>query len=49
MAFGAENCRELAPNYAATPEDGWSFLLRAYEPDVDAFKSYSMPQIVSVQ
>lgn len=45
VAFGAEECRGLAPNYAATPDDGWSFLLRAYRPDVGAFKAYKMPSI----
>lgn len=46
VAFGGEGCRDLAPNYAATPEDGWSFLLRAYRPDVEAFKAYKMPSIL---
>ncbi|MEY8099742.1 DUF1214 domain-containing protein [Falsihalocynthiibacter sp. S25ZX9] len=46
VAFGAEDCRKLAPNYVATPDDGWSFLLRAYRPDVEAFKAYEMPSIV---
>jgi len=45
VAFGAEECRALAPNYAYTPEDGWSLLLRAYRPDVEAFKSYEMPDL----
>ncbi len=49
VAFGAEECRDLAPNYANTPEDGWSFLLRAYRPDVEAFKAYAMPEIVPVE
>lgn len=48
VAFGAEECRELAPNYANTPKDGWSLLLRAYRPDVEAFKAYDMPDIVPV-
>jgi hypothetical protein len=43
VAFGGDKCRELAPNYAATPEDGWSFLMRAYRPDVKAFTRYQLP------
>jgi len=49
VAFGGENCRSLAPNYAYTPKDGWSFLMRAYRPDVDAFKAYEMPDITAVE
>ena len=45
VAFGGEDCRDLAPNFAYTPEDGWSFLMRAYRPDVAAFKAYDMPEI----
>jgi hypothetical protein len=48
VAFGAEECRDLAPNYVKTPEDGWSFLLRAYRPDVEAFKEYEMPKVLPV-
>ncbi len=49
VAFGGEACRDLAPNYAATPEDGWSFLLRAYRPDVAAFQEYELPEIEAVE
>jgi hypothetical protein len=49
VVFGGEQCRKLAPNYAATPEDGWSFLLRAYRPDVEAFKRYKIPAITEVK
>lgn len=49
VAFGGEDCRSLAPNYAYTPEDGWSFLLRAYRPNVEAFRSYQMPDIEPVE
>lgn len=45
VAFGGEDCRDLAPNYAATPEDGWSLLMRAYRPDVEAFQAYKLPEI----
>lgn len=49
VAFGGEECRSLAPNYGYTPEDGWSFLMRAYGPDVEAFGAYQMPEILPVQ
>jgi hypothetical protein len=49
VAFGSEACRSLAPNYASTPEDGWSFLLRAYRPDVEAFNTYEMPEVLPVE
>ena len=49
IAFGAEECRSQAPNYAYTPEDGWSLLLRAYKPDVEAFRAYQMPELVETQ
>jgi hypothetical protein len=49
VAFGSEECRSLAPNYAKTPEDGWSFLLRAYRPDVEAFRKYEIPEVVPAE
>jgi hypothetical protein len=49
IAFGSEKCRSLAPNYVATPEDGWNILLRAYKPDVAAFKAYKMPEFKKVE
>ncbi len=45
VAFGSEKCRALAPNFLATPENGWSILIRAYRPDVAAFKAYAVPSI----
>lgn len=45
VAFGGKECRDLAPNFAYTPEDGWSFLMRAYRPDVESFKAYEMPAL----
>jgi len=48
VAFGDETCRKLAPNFAYTPKDGWSFLMRAYRPDVEAFKAYRMPDLKKV-
>ena len=49
VAFGNEDCKSLAPNFAYTPKDGWSFLLRAYRPDVKAFRAYQMPDIKPVE
>lgn len=46
VVFGGEQHRKLAPNYLATPEKGWGILLRAYGPDVEAFRKYKMPEIV---
>lgn len=48
VAFGSEKCRALAPNFLATPEDGWSILIRAYRADVPAFKAYRVPTIERV-
>lgn len=45
VVFGRQACRDKAPNFAYTPHDGWSLLLRAYRPDVEAFKAYQMPEI----
>jgi len=49
VVFGGEQCREKAPNWAYTPEDGWSFLLRAYRPRVEEFKAYEMPELQRVE
>jgi hypothetical protein len=38
----------IFPSYAATPEDDWNFLIRAYRPDVDAFKDYQVPRVLPV-
>ncbi|MEW9918466.1 DUF1214 domain-containing protein [Marimonas sp. MJW-29] len=49
VAFGGEECRELAPNYVYTPDDGWSLLLRAYRPEVEEFQAYEMPELTPVE
>ncbi len=48
--FGSvEACAgENVKNYILTTEDDWGFLMRAYEPEVDAFKSYKAPNIKPV-
>lgn len=45
VVFGGEQCRDKAPNWIDTPEDGWSILLRAYRPRVEEFKAYEMPTL----
>ncbi|MBE9476039.1 MAG: DUF1214 domain-containing protein, partial [Proteobacteria bacterium] len=43
--FGGPDCRAEGQNYIYTPEDNWSFLIRAYGPDVEAFKAYEVPEL----
>lgn len=46
--FGsAEDCGDV-PNHLDVSDD-WSFLLRAYKPDVEAFKNYQMPDVERVE
>ncbi len=48
--FGPESCqhRKDVKNFILTTEDSWGFLMRAYEPDVEAFKAYEIPDIKPV-
>lgn len=48
VAFGGMDCKELAPNFLYTPEDGWNFLLRAYKPKVDEFRRFTLPDVEEV-
>lgn len=43
VVFGDTVCKDLAPNFLYTPKDGWNYLIRAYKPDVEAFKKYKLP------
>ncbi len=46
--FGSkEACshRTDVKNFILTTEDNWGFLMRAYEPDAEAFKKYKMPAL----
>ena len=45
VVFGGEQCRDKAPNWAYTPEDGWRLMLRAYRPRVEEFMNYEMPSL----
>lgn len=49
IIFGDDTCREIAEerdvNYALTPVDGWRAQIRAYSPDVEAMKSYTLPEL----
>ena len=49
--FGPEACRDRkdVKNFILTTEDDWGFLMRAYEPDVEAFKAYKIPEINTVE
>jgi hypothetical protein len=49
VVFGNMNCKVKGKNFLYTPEDNWSFLMRAYRPDVEKFKNYSMPEIIEVK
>lgn len=43
VVFGDTVCKNLAPNFLYTPQDDWNYLIRAYKPDVEAFKKYKLP------
>jgi hypothetical protein len=43
--FGGPECQVAGQNYLYTPDNNWSFLMRAYRPDVEAFKAYVLPEI----
>lgn len=45
VRFGGSDCRIEGQNYLYTPVDNWSFLMRAYRPNVEAFKAYDLPEI----
>lgn len=45
VRFGGPDCRVEGQNYIYTPEDNWSFLMRAYRPDIEAFTAYDLPEI----
>ena len=49
--FGSEQACAGADdikNFILVTDDHWSFLMRAYEPDVEAFYEYKMPEIVPI-
>lgn len=46
--FGRRACAEGAKNFLLTPSDNWSFLMRAYKPNIKAFQNYRMPEITSI-
>lgn len=52
VIFGDFSCQSIAiergVNFGFTPYDGWSGLLRAYTPDVEAYKVYPMPSLNKV-
>ena len=42
-----EQCGDVANRLDIV--DGWNFLMRAYKPDVEAFKKYKMPEVEEVE
>lgn len=49
VVYGDMDCKVKGKNFLYTPEDNWSFLMRAYKPNVEKFKVYSMPEIKDVK
>ncbi len=49
VVYGNMDCRVKGQNFLYTPDDNWSFLMRAYKPDVEKFKTYSMPEIKEIK
>lgn len=49
VVYGGMDCKIKGKNFLYTPEDNWSFLMRAYKPDVEKFKVYLMPEIKVVK
>jgi len=45
VVYGGMNCKVDGKNFLYTPKDNWSFLMRAYKPNVEKFKVYSVPEI----
>jgi len=42
------DCKIKGKNFLYTPNDNWSLLIRAYKPNVEKFKVYSVPEIKEV-
>ncbi|PHX05300.1 DUF1254 domain-containing protein [Vibrio splendidus] len=49
VVYGDYSCKQEGKNFVYTPKDNWSFLMRAYRPNVDAFNAYVMPEIKRVK
>lgn len=49
IVYGNMDCKVKGKNFLYTPENNWSFLMRAYTPHVEKFKAYSMPEIKAVK
>ena len=52
VVFGGSDCKKHADdnnvNFAHTPKDNWSFLLRVYQPNVESMKVYALPEIEAI-
>lgn len=49
VVFGDKKCEGKAPNFLYTPKDGWNFLMRAYRPVVEEFRTYKLPDITETK
>ena len=49
VVYGGMDCKVEGKNFLYTPQDNWTFLMRAYKPDIEKFKQYSMPEIKEVK
>lgn len=48
VVYGNMDCKIKGKNFLHTPNDNWSLLIRAYKPNVEKFKVYSVPEIKEV-
>lgn len=52
VVYGDNSCKKhaetLNANFAETPNDDWSFLMRIYQPNVESVKNYKMPEIKAI-
>ncbi|WP_394203931.1 DUF1254 domain-containing protein [Shewanella waksmanii] len=49
IMFGAPECAVEGMNFLATPDDNWHFMVRAYQPDVEAMYQYQVPVLQRVE
>lgn len=52
VVFGGMDCKKHTQgnkaNFAYTPEDNWSFLMRVYQPNVGSMHQYTLPEITAI-
>jgi len=49
VIYGNMDCKVKGKNFLYTPQDNWSFLMRAYKPDVSKFSNYELPEIQAIK